>query len=279
MNFPNFPFNWLMVRKHNGKMEYVSGQNFETRNESTARLIGTADYLYGFKDFDWVCVNTWDKDMWSEYEGYKVLSYCYTGDDYSRCVPDFVFDNWLQTHVDDYNLTTQRIAAAGKIAPETDLLGWRGAMSHPNRRNLLNFTDKSKYDIEEVRWVQNGPDKPSHCDNFVSLMDAARKWRFIIDVEGQGLSGRVKLHLFGKRVLFMQDRPYKEWWHRDDIFWPMEHYVPIAADLSDLEEKLDLIKSSPILEKRIQENAYRFALDNCMRMHALERWGEVLSGL
>lgn len=279
MNFPTFPFNWLMVRKHKGQMEFVGGQNFETRNESTAKLIHTADYVHGFKEFDWVCINTWDKDVCAEYEGYKVFSYCYSGDDYSRAVPDFVFDHWLQTHVYDYNLTTREIAQAGQYAPQTDLLGWRGAMSHPNRRNLLKFVDSTKYDIEEVQWTQQGPDKPSYCSNFVSLMDAARKWRFIIDVEGQGYSGRIKLHLFGKRVIFMQDRPFKEWWHRDDIFQPMVHYVPIASDLSDLEEKLDLIKSNPILEKEIQENAYQFAINNCTRKHAIDRWGEVLSGL
>jgi hypothetical protein len=277
MNAPQFPFNSLMVKKESGKLEFIGGIDFETRNESTARLISMADYLYTFNDFDWVVINTWDKDVCSEMHGYKVLSYCYQGDDNSRCVPDFVFDHWRQTHIFDYNITMREIAEAGLEPPETNLLGWRGAYSHPNRRHLSRFTDPNLYDIQEVQWTRTALDKPSYCSNFVSLVDAARKWRYIIDVEGQGLSGRVKLHLFGRRVLFLQERPFKEWWYPE--FEPWVHYVPVASDLSDLEEKLDLIRSDSKLEDEIRFNAYDFAVNNCTRIGALERWGEVLHGL
>lgn len=274
--FKSVPFNALAFRKVNGKLEFVSCRNYETRNESTARLISTADYLYGFKDFDWVMINTDDRDHGDSFHGLKLFSYCTASNSYNNVVPDFLFDNWPQTQFYDYNESVNLLATNGDTPAETDLLGWRGAMTHPNRRNLLKFIDKSKYDIEEISWDRTNPDKLV-CHNFVSMIDAPKKWRYLIDVEGNGWSARVKVFLFSKRVLFLQDRPYKEWWYRD--LKPWVHYVPVNSDLSDLDQGLDFIKKDPALEDEIRFNAFEFANKNLRRVNAVARWGEVLNAL
>lgn len=274
--FRSVPFNALAFRKVNGKLEFVSCRNYETRNESTARLISTADYLYGFKDFDWVMVNTDDRDHGDSFHGLKLLSYCTATNSYNHVVPDFLFDNWPQTQFYDYNESVNELGQNGDIPAETNLLGWRGAMTHPNRRHLLKFTDKSKYDIEEIVWDRTNPDKLV-CHNFVSMTDAPKKWRYLIDVEGNGWSARVKVFLFSKRVLFLQDRPYKEWWY--EKLSPWAHYVPVNSDLSDLEHNLNIIRNDPVLEDEIRFNAFEFANKNLRRINAVTRWGEVLNAL
>jgi hypothetical protein len=265
-----------MVRKHNGALEFIGGQNCETRNESTAKLISISDYTYSFNDFDWIVINTGDKDEYRVVEGYDVYSYSTSNEDYSKTVPDFIFDCWPQTQLDDYGKTTRKMAEIGNSLPMTDKLGWRGAITHSSRNYLLNFNDKTLFDIEEIRWDRSNPDRLT-CHNFVSLEDSVRNWRYLIDVEGHGWSARMKLFLFSRRVLFLQDRPYKEWFYPKMI--PMVHYVPVKRNLSDLDEKLDMIKSNPELEKYIINSSYEFATQNLTRKNAIERWREILNEL
>lgn len=274
--FKSIPFNALAFRKVDGKFEFINCRNSETRNESTVKLILAADYVYGFNDFDWVIVNTDDKDRGTSYHGIKLFSYCTGTDSYDHVVPDFVFDSWPQTQFYDYNRVTKELSKSGDIEPETNLLGWRGAMTHSSRKNLLLFTDRTKYDIEEIVWDRTDPNNLI-CHNFVSMTDAPKKWRYLIDVEGNGWSARVKILLFTKRVLFLQDRPYKEWWYKN--LKPWIHYVPVNRDLSNLERNLDIIRNDKLLENSIRINAYEFAKNNLTRACAIIRWGEVLNAL
>lgn len=269
-------FNSLLVVKRDGQLGFKSLQNYETRNESTAKCIAEADRLYNFKDFDWFLVNTDDKDYGDNYQGLKMFAYSTGTDDYGHVCPDWTFDNWSQVQIGDYEETVQQISMIGELRPMTDLMGWRGAMTHPNRHHLLRFTDKSKYDIEEIQWDRADPGKLT-CTNYVSLIDTVKKWRYLIDVEGNGFSARVKPFLFSKRVLFLQDRPFKEWYYPD--LKPWVHYVPVKWDLSDLDENLDKIRNDPALEDEIRFNAHEFAQNNLRREHALKRWNDLIQTL
>lgn len=269
-------FNALLVAKVNGRLYFHGLLNYETRNESTAKLIAQADARYGFKDFDWVIVNTGDRDIGKAHAGLRVLSYSASGDDYSHVCPDWTFDSWTQVQIGDYDETAAEISEAGDSAPTTDLLGWRGAITHPNRYHLLRFTDRGRFDVEEIQWDRSDPNNLT-CTNYVSLVEGVRKWRYLIDVEGNGFSARVKPFLFSKRVLFLQERPFKEWYYPKLIPW--EHYVPVNWDLSDLDEKLDVVRSSPRLEDEIRMGAHDFAQKNLKRRNALERWRDVVESL
>lgn len=274
ISFP--PFNALLVTKQDGQLGFKGLQNYETRNESTAKVIAEADRIYNFKNFDWFIVNTDDKDFGNDYQGLKMFSYSTGTDDYGHVCPDWTFDNWTQVQIGDYEETTQHMAGLGALTPMTNVMGWRGAMTHPNRSFLLQFQDKTKYDIEEIMWDRTDPSKLS-CLNYVSLLDTVKKWRYLIDVEGNGFSARVKPFLFSKRVLFLQDRPYKEWYYPK--LRPWEHYVPVKWDLSDLDENLDKIRSDTALEDHIRFSAHEFAQNNLRREHALERWRDLIETL
>lgn len=269
-------FNALLVTKQNGQLGFKSLQNYETRNESTAKVIAEADRIYNFKNFDWFMVNTDDKDFGGDYQGLRMFSYSTGTDNYDHVCPDWTFDSWTQVQIGDYEETTQHMAGLGALTPLSNVVGWRGAMTHPNRHHLMRFTDRDRYDIEEIRWDRSDPSKLT-CVNYVSLLDTVKKWRYLIDVEGNGFSARVKPFLFSKRVLFLQDRPYKEWYYPKLKAW--EHYVPLKSDLSDLDENLDKIRNDPALEEHIRFSANDFAQNNLRRQHALERWRYLIETL
>lgn len=275
VSLPRTGFNSLFVCKRNGQLLFRSMQNYETRNESTAKQIQLADYLYNFEDFDWVLINTDDMSVGNTYENFKIFSYSTQTDDYSHVCPDFIMDAWPQVQIYDYQNEIRNISLVGDSPPSTNLLGWRGAMSHPNRHHLLRYTDSRFYDIEEIEWDRQNPEKLT-CLNYVSLPESVRRWRYLIDVEGRGYSARVKLLLFSKRVLFLQDRPHKEWFYPNMIPWT--HYVPVKRDLSDLEEHLRLIRNDVKLEDEIRMQAYQFAINNLQRKHVVERWKTLFKG-
>ena len=111
--------------------------------------------------------------------------------------------------------------------------------------------------------------------NFISFHEQIERWRYLIDVEGTGYSGRFKLLLNSPRLVFLQDRPHKE-----DFFQylvPWSHYVPVKRDLSDLRANLATIKSDPQLEKSIIENAREFSRKYLSRASALQRWSDLLN--
>ena len=51
---------------------------------------------------------------------------------------------------------------------------------------------------------------------FRTMEDQVATYRYMIDVEGAGYSGRFKMLLHTKRVVLLQDRPWREWFF-DDI--------------------------------------------------------------
>lgn len=274
MELPRPHFHSFLVAKINGKLHYQSIGNYETRNESTIKLISLADQTYDFVDFDWVLINTDDRPSGNQYHGIRLLSFSTDNYDFSNVCPDFLFDEWPQVQINNYEKTIREMSKLGEIPAENNVIGWRGAPTHPNRNILTRFADKTKYDIEFIHWDRTNPDKLT-CSNYVSLMDHVKKWRFLIDVEGVGWSARTKMFFFSKRVLFLQDRPYKEWFYKDLIPW--KHYVPVKSDLSDLEENYDKIMSDTELEKYIIESSFEFAMNNLRRKHALQRWDELLN--
>lgn len=269
-------FNSFLVSKKENKLNFVSFQNYESRNESTFKSIQEADKLYNFKDFDWILINTDDRDYGNRYQNLKMFSYSTSNENYDHVCPDFVFDCWKEVQIDEYEKVVDQICQLSDTKPLTDLLGWRGALTHPSRFNLLKFTDKSIYDIEEIVWNRSDPKKLT-CVNYVSLTDSVKNWRYLIDVEGNGYSARVKFFLFSKRVLFLQSRPYKEWYYQD--LKPWTHFVPIRHDLSDLDEKLQIIKNDPKLEEEICNNAFDFAQKNLKKTNALDRWKFIIEQL
>jgi len=267
-------FSGFMCKKEGSlKVKYFKG--YETRNESTVRMIELAIQKYQISDFDWVVVHTGDREGPKEYDGKRVLGYATKSQCFDNVCPDFTFDHWRQTQMEDYEATRKELVEAGGKPPQTGLLGWRGNVStHPSRKKIVKLDDKINFDVEGIVWNRKDPSRLI-CPNYVSLVDQVSRWRYLIDIEGVGWSARLKLLFFSRRVVFVQDRPFKEWYFPRLNAW--EHFVPVKRNLSDLVEKLNLVKDDQNLEDSLRNKACDFACNYLTRDAALERWYELLT--
>ena len=108
---------------------------------------------------------------------------------------------------------------------------------------------------------------------FVSLPEHCR-YKYLIDIQGAGYSGRAKILLFSGRPLFLVDRRWHEYFYKD--IKPFVHYIPVQEDLSDLIEKLDLADHHQKEAFRIAEEAQNYAINNLTREKAVEYLANVL---
>jgi Glycosyl transferase family 90 len=267
------PFDGFAVKKEQGRLFVIDFGGYETRNPSTLALIEKAIKQFSVKDFGWIMINTSDREAQLFHEGLKVFAYSTMSANFAHACPDFVYDHWRQTGLLDYEQTRLELAAIAS-PPLTDMLGWRGAPTNPARDVLVELDDKKDFDCELIHRDRSDPNN-LQANNFVSFHDQIARWRYLIDIEGTGYSGRFKLLLSSPRLVFLQDRPHKEDFFQHLVAWT--HYVPVKRDLSDLRANLAIIKADPELETRIIQNAREFSRTYLSRASALQRWSDLLN--
>ena len=135
---------------------------------------------------------------------------------------------------------------------------WIGADTHPSRRSLQELARRFPdiIDAEIMEWDRDAPGGQRSKIRQVSLPDHAR-YKYLIDCPGWGYSARTKWLLAMGRPVFMVERPSVEHWH--DLLKPWIHYVPVAADLSDLLENWQRLERDPDLYIAIAMGGRTFA--------------------
>lgn len=274
MNYEK-PFDGFAFKK-NGRLSFFDFGGYETRNESTMKLIEESVNQCAVRDFDWIFVNTGDRSIDSNILNYfdgRIIGYCTNNKRYDLCCPDFVFDHWRQTGL--YNYESKRVEILkNKTTPLTSKIGWRGSDTHPARKKLMSLWGSSNFsDFELISWDRSDPNNLS-AKNFLSFEEQIVNWRFLLDVEGVGYSGRLKLLLASNRCVFIQDRPYEEYFFAE--LKPWIHYVPVKNDLSDLEIQVDFILNNPKLEREIINQAGYFSEKYLSKNAALQVWRDVI---
>jgi hypothetical protein len=271
-------FNALLVRRIKGALEFISVKNFETRNESTAKLIKNADSLYPGLDFDWIIINTDDRTSNnSKWNKRKIIGYTTDKKEYRKTIPDFIFDNWKQTGISDYETVCDELERFASTDAQTSLLGWRGANTHSSREKLIEITKEQQcFDVAFIEWQDNSTGKKI-AKNFISLSEQQKKWKYFIDVEGKGYSGRLKLLFWTGRIIFIQERMEHEWYY--EYLKPWTHFVPVKKDFSDLITNYSIIEKDIELQSRIKNNGLKFAKKYLTRASAIERVSEALKNI
>jgi len=112
--------------------------------------------------------------------------------------------------------------------------------------------------------------------NYLSLPDLM-KYKYLIDIGGNGYSGRLKFLLFSKRPLLIVDRNYIEYFHDDLV--PYLHYIPVKMDLSDLDEQVNWMISNPEKSLEIANNAFEYAMNNFNLDNLIDRVYHVYKNL
>lgn len=257
--------------KKEGKLIFINDVGFQTRNESTFWCIYKADELYKWPDFSMITIST------SDYEDEPADFYYSTqNENYDKVVPDFNFHKWSEAGINDYEECIQQIQENGKKEGEINKVGWIGNCgTHINRQRMLFIVQSCKtlFDIQDMRWLPNGKGQ-NIATNYLSLPDLVKKYKFLIDIEGNGYSGRLKYLLWSKRPLLLVDRPHKEWFFKHLKEW--KHYIPVKRDMSDLIEKTLWCYQNYEDALKIAESAYVFSTQYLTRNEAFKEWDRII---
>ena len=135
-----------------------------------------------------------------------------------------------------------------------DLLVWRGHAAAPHRSRFLErFHGHRLYDVGEVgpreaalRWRRPFLSIDEHLD-----------YKFILSIEGHDVATNLKWILSSNSLCFMT-RPKIESWFMEGTLVPDEHYVRLADDYSDLDEKVHYYLANPDAAQRILDRAHAF---------------------
>lgn len=202
---------------------------------------------------------------------YTICSHRYT----ERTLPCYIFDHWKEAKIDDYSDMCEQIKERALKPYKFDKLFWAGQMSHHTRKVFVEkFSSHPKMEIVSHRdhWGHSTDTPP----RYLSLPDHC-DYKYMLDLQGNGYSGRTKLLLHTNRPLFYQNRRLHEYW-----FWDLEpfvHYIPVKEDLSDMEEKFSWAENNPEECSKIAKTAYEFAVSNLKREDAVKRLRKIIMKL
>jgi len=283
---PHFPA--IAVAKESGVLHFKNFQRLSisikgtglspvlsSRAESTVELIKESDRIYGFKDFGPVVISVGDSDDhygWGVDNSVRILNYCTRWDNFSDVCPDFAFDKWGEAGYENYDEFCDKVLLAGESIPENDCAVWRGlaGANKKVRNKILALAGNNLFDVKNVVSETGNPSDCVLSKDYMSIDEQVRKYRYIIDANGQGHSRRLKIQMFSGRVIFLVERRYEEWFYPE--LKPWVHYVPVKQDLSDLIENMEIVRSTPSLEQEIGNNSKQFALSNLKKENAIARF-------
>ena len=279
---------WLC--KIRNKLYMRDDGGIETRNPSVVKLLTMTHEKYpDIPDFKPIYICTQDTPS-IRVPGMTVLAFStdkrHPSTPFGQeviAVPDNVFDHWRNAGMPDYEETCALIRAAGQKAPQKQVAGWIGnAHMHQTRVNLLELAKAHPAELEATNtgvWkpVPNLPRFEVGQGRYYSLPEQVEMYAFLLDVEGNGWSGRLKLLFQSGRPVIIQDRPWEEFYFSQ--VKPFEHYVPVAADMRDLVKQVQWLQANPQEGERIARNAQAFAAQHLTRAAALDAWASVLRGL
>lgn len=202
------------------------------------------------------------------------ISISTTKDKANLLFPDPYSISWPEANIPDVPVLIREMYALGSQEPVYSRAFWIGNPdTHEMRKKFLEEVQKPEYSgLVEARthhWDQGK-------STFVSLHDHV-KYKYLIDVEGNGFSGRLKYLLSSRRPVFVTERPLWDWATHDLIPWV--HYIPLNRDSSDLFQRIQWAITHPAEAQAIADRVanlmkVRITRSNidryiCARLHAL----------
>ncbi|KAI9800070.1 MAG: hypothetical protein M1825_004252 [Sarcosagium campestre] len=215
-------------------------------------------------------------------------------------IPDFGFWSWPQPHVHSYEEVQRKalemeeglgvhVKLLGVSAAEAwtwnrkkPQLAWRGALIGSARRQLLDRTRDAPWaDVRALKW--GGGSSALKAD--LLSMDEHCQYKFVAHTESDGAySGRLKYLLNCRSVVFMPRLKWVEHFHPLLVAdGPHQNYVQVAADYSDLQQKVEELLADDAKARRIADNSVRVfreryltpAAESCYWRRLLRAWRSV----
>lgn len=263
----------LYIEQNFNRLNFVhSPLIYESRGISVEKIIRDSVFKNSIKNNFAFYVNTDDAPL----SGCPTPTYFFstTNNDFDNCFPCFLFDSWPEIGIENYTNTISNFITT---KPLSNKVGWIGSpMSMPRQIFCNRFNNTYFTEAIINNWNRNNPKALfSKCPTYLTLQEQINKWKYLIDFEGAGWSARTKILLNSPRIIFIVDRPYKEFWYKDLVPW--KHYVPIKRDLSDLEKNYDKIESDIFLQNYISEEQKKFSKKFLSYNSALEQATKIIT--
>ncbi|MGE4512896.1 MAG: glycosyl transferase family 90 [Chryseobacterium sp.] len=268
----------LNITIRNGQIALAENHNsFQTRAESSLKQILDAIAM-GVPEKEIIfSLHTGDFPVKKPVKG-DFYYCCERKEDLDFVFPDFIFDHWKQAGIPSFGNTVSEISEAAKQPYDYKRILWIGnVQTNIIREKIIQYSEKfpdliEAYDTCVDQVVDGKKDIP-----YISLKDHT-KYKYLIDIEGRGYSGRIKMLLFTKRLLFIQERQWKSYYHFE--LEPYKHFIPVKNDLSDLIQQIEFTESQgENYYDNITQNAYNFAVENLRYEKAVARIQKLISGL
>ena len=139
---------------------------------------------------------------------------------------------------------------------------WRGGTTGYRRRKGSRYTLVPKYfnskfaDVGFSEVIQDKKNYKIFQKNKLKIEEQL-KFKFIISCEGNDVASGLKWQLYSNSVVLMT-KPTTESWAMENLLQPYLHYVPLANDFSDLEEKYKWCLNNEKKCIEISNNATKF---------------------
>ncbi|MEP9388074.1 glycosyl transferase family 90 [Mesorhizobium sp. KR9-304] len=264
---------YCSVRK--GKLRIIYHRPWKIRHIQVASLLANAIALLGARQLPPFCVNIADKPSDKITRSMTRFAACAVDGFADVAAPDFVFEGWPEASFENYDAKIAEIVAASDAVPRHDRAIWLGRVMARARSALMAASARDPDAIEAIGTdVTYDPSSHMYRSHMMTMEEQVRLYRYLIDVEGYGYSGRLKMLLHSGRVVLVQDRPYRDFFF--DGIEPYRHYVPVARDCSDLAERIEWLRANPSRAAEIAAEARRFAAARLTRKAAIESWAALL---
>jgi len=271
------PAQTVSIQVDAGNVYRKQNQCYQSRGKSVISLVDEAFSQIKIKLHPF-SIKLFVGDFWKDCKIYTFSDNLYS----DKLIPDFNFDSWPEIGVQDYEETCKQILNQSREKYKYDRLFWAGNVNtHPRRKEFANIAIQLNDKIEfhnTGNWsiVPGKQMLKNNSGTFTSLPDHCN-YKYLIDIEGNGYSGRVKHLLHTGRPLFYQKRYWNEYW-----FFKMEpfvHYIPIENDFSDFNQKFNFILENDDVAEEIGNNAREFAIKNLRRKNAVEKYRDLFVSL
>ena len=184
------------------------------------------------------------------------------------CIPDCFFHSWPSANIPSFEEMKKQIITASNLEPMYMKVGWVGNIYSPKPDVIEHYTRpllKSIGDIypdifDIIHLMPNNRIIDEKISGYISFPELVEKYQYLIDIGGNGWSGRLKFLLFSKRPLLLVDRAYIEYFYND--LKPYVHYIPVKEDLSDLLQQTIWMINNRDACIEMAKRTFNYAMEN-----------------
>jgi hypothetical protein len=263
------PKDYIHIYGKYPNLKYIYDKGIQNRNISTIKIIKEMfeKYKNNFinKDID---INIYTGDSADKAEHLRKLFklkriYAYsTMKEYENTVipiPDFIFDCWKESGISSYDKIISECQNSGLKSYIDNRCFWIGSIkTHETRKKLVELSN-SYPDLllaTSMRWLSSQKGSLQKASKFVTLPEHA-EYKYLIDIQGYGYSGRLKILFWLRRPIFIVKRRHMEYFFK--YLKDGENCIFVNEDLSNLILKIKFIEENPELYMNIVNNAEIFA--------------------